>query len=311
MTVTKDFSLINEKIPLKKTKYKTNRISLNDSNYRSQSKCPFDVLYFDVLILEHTIKRNQKQHGKANYIRRLKMFIQCLYRLKVLPFPINDDNIDSYSWRDFLYKLYNQRKSNYFIFHEFSSESTNTNLLYYLKYLHDLLNNKFTEIISHIMQCSSALFVQLCRGYFVPLCTIMLACLSRVYVLLMQLGLESLWEFRKTLRELNYWRQSMRKRKTNLVRDVWLDMVQRELKRVWNRYEGDPVHFFFGQDKILQRFLGSLGDNGRSNLGNFKEGNTDNVDSLNVKEIANKNMVMDLGKVIQQIIPCKNQNYPK
>jgi hypothetical protein len=55
------------------------------------------------------------------------------------------------------------------------------------KKLYKLLTKQIPEILSRILHASSTLYTELSRGYFVPLCTVSLACISRIRTLLIQL----------------------------------------------------------------------------------------------------------------------------
>ena len=63
-------------------------------------------------------------------------------------------------------------------------------LIKYIKQLHILLCHQIPEILSRIKHASSALFIELSRGYFVPLCTVALGCISRIRTILIKLAME-------------------------------------------------------------------------------------------------------------------------
>lgn len=286
-------------------KFKTDQNIYINFQSKTEPRRSFDILYIDVSILTHTLQRNHKQHGKTSYFRRLKMLLRCFYRYRMLPTSIKiDDHSKYYCWENIFYQLSHQRQNIISLLHDTSSVSTNIILLHPLSYLHNLLTKNCPEIISRILQCASALFTQLSRGYFVPLCTILLACLSRIYILVMQLGLESLWEFRKTLGEVYNWTKNMKEREVyiKLIGNRWINMRGKELQRVWNRYEGDPIHIVVGKDEILERFLDSLDEDVSLNLNIFGKKTTDSMDSLSNEENDCKRMIMDVGEVVGRMI---------
>jgi len=57
-----------------------------------------------------------------------------------------------------------------------------------LKHLHAALTMYLPEILSRITFAASSLYTELSRGYFAPLCTVALACISRIRVLILRMG---------------------------------------------------------------------------------------------------------------------------
>jgi len=68
-----------------------------------------------------------------------------------------------------------------------------------LKVLHKAVSVHLPEILSRILHAASALYTELSRGYFAPLCTVALACISRMRVLILHLGRDSVLQFQRSI----------------------------------------------------------------------------------------------------------------
>ena len=68
-----------------------------------------------------------------------------------------------------------------------------------LTLLHAQLTSNLSEILSRIMYAASALYNEISRGYFAPLCTVALACISRIRVIILRLGRDGTIQFEKTI----------------------------------------------------------------------------------------------------------------
>ena len=75
-------------------------------------------------------------------------------------------------------------------FDDYIQQDSSSSIIKYTKKLYVLLVKQIPEILSRIIHASSSLYIELSRGYFVPLCTVSLACISRIRILLIQLAKE-------------------------------------------------------------------------------------------------------------------------
>mmetsp|Transcript_3479 Transcript_3479/g.6572 ORF Transcript_3479/g.6572 Transcript_3479/m.6572 type:complete len:422 (+) Transcript_3479:181-1446(+) len=181
-----------------------------------------EALYLDTSILCLLIDRNRKQHYRASYFRRLDMLMRCMKRHNILvdPGDINTsfvidifesiksehDRIASIVER---YKSFQKKRGiqDQQVQEQCWSLSTEnvkqSNLqppfLRNLKALHESVTQHLPEIISRIMFAAASLYTELSRGYFAPLCTVALGCISRIRVLLLQFGRDAVVQYHKTV----------------------------------------------------------------------------------------------------------------
>ena len=194
----------------------------------SQNKLPVKhhpyekSLLIDLHLLELLLGRNQKQHYRAQYYRRLEMVLRSTKRHNIL----SDDSISSHVQtkdspdrfgrtlhvirreRDRIGSMINLHKGikNKYEDEQWtlsSSKSTIGNkqslLIQGIERMHELLEIYIPEIISRIFHAASSLYTELSRGYFVPFCTATLACISRIRISLMGMGREGSIEVQQTL----------------------------------------------------------------------------------------------------------------
>lgn len=163
------------------------------------------LLEFNVLAL--VIDRNRKQHQRAAYFRRLDMLYRCIQKKFMFQSPttINEESILSNTTLIDILNNVKKKKQDYESLltrqmkikkrqrqDQWTLDATQNNnkdpFLIHLRTLHQSIHHNLPEIKSRIMFAAEALYKELSRGYFAPLCTVCLACISRIRTLIMRLG---------------------------------------------------------------------------------------------------------------------------
>mmetsp|Transcript_7093 Transcript_7093/g.10751 ORF Transcript_7093/g.10751 Transcript_7093/m.10751 type:complete len:286 (-) Transcript_7093:94-951(-) len=138
-----------------------------------------DALKLDIAILEALTTRNRTNHGRTIYYKRMEMVLQCSRRCKLLEFaPILKSHIQQ------------STKKNV----EWDSNSDFENQKLYLKHT---LRASFPELLSRIEYAARAFFTEIERGFFLNYCTVALAALARIRILVQHLGREATMELQK------------------------------------------------------------------------------------------------------------------
>ncbi len=187
------------------------------------------ALNLDAGILQLLLERNRLQHFRSAYFRRLEMLLRSIHKYKIL----QDQNISQglgrlitsiQSEHDRVasilerYKGIHKRRGNggktgkNIVEEEHWTIKTSkaasacgelelvqTGFLRHLKELKITLTEHIPEILSRILYAAEALYIELSRGYFAPLCTVALAAISRIRVLLLQLGRDGTLQLQRTL----------------------------------------------------------------------------------------------------------------
>ncbi|GFH61520.1 hypothetical protein CTEN210_17996 [Chaetoceros tenuissimus] len=158
-----------------------------------------EALYLEFNVLALVIDRNRKQHQRAAYFRRLDMLYRCIQKYM---FPKEESN--NTTLIDILHTVKNkkieyeslltrhikiqkrQRQDQWSL--DATPNSTKDPFLIHLQKLHQSIHQELPEILSRIMYAAEALYKELSRGYFAPLCTVCLASISRIRTLILRLG---------------------------------------------------------------------------------------------------------------------------
>lgn len=177
------------------------------------SQLYMEALSLDANLLSLVIERNRKQHCRAAYFRRLDMLIRSMKRYRTSDIHLSKEAGPSLQERIGIVKENHERMASVLERHkgvhkrrgmakvEDEQWSLETKVqhpeeeqlqldpfLADLKILHAALSEHLPEVLSRIMFAGSALYTELSRGYFAPLCTVALACISRIRVLILRLG---------------------------------------------------------------------------------------------------------------------------
>ena len=165
-----------------------------------------DALALDASILHQILQRNRQQHFRAQYYRRLSMVLLALKRYNLLGLANLINTLQEEHERRVSslerYKGVRKRKAGvrgkdakieeeeWTLSKGYKAQTTQLSnfFLIKIKELHERLTVHLPEICSRISHAASALFTELSRGYFVPLCTSCLAAISRIRVILLQWG---------------------------------------------------------------------------------------------------------------------------
>ena len=184
-------------------------------------------LMLDTTILSLILERNRKQHFRTQYFRRLDMLLRAMKRVRLFKLDERDD-LSSLTVEEVLKTIKIQQEEVQSLVERYkgiqkrrgrveeepwsflsNSNKSKRNLEFQSRFLkniyelHSSITKDLPEILSRIHHAASALYVELSRGYFVPLCATALACISRIRVLVMKLGRESVIQVQNSLRYLD------------------------------------------------------------------------------------------------------------
>mmetsp|Transcript_21777 Transcript_21777/g.33069 ORF Transcript_21777/g.33069 Transcript_21777/m.33069 type:complete len:286 (+) Transcript_21777:2-859(+) len=137
------------------------------------------ALNLDISILEALVTRNRTNHGRTIYYKRMKMVLQSCQRCKLLEFAhILRRCIQQFTKKDA----------------RWASDGDCESQRQYLKLT---LCTSFPELLSRIEYAASAFFTEIERGFFLNYCTVAVAALARIRVLVNHLGREGIMEVHK------------------------------------------------------------------------------------------------------------------
>ena len=207
-----------------------------------------DALSLDLSILEALLHRNRCSHGRTQYYKFMSMAMRALQRLnlqltmeafrrqvevhreavKRQEWVMNDDN-------DSMAKVKQQ-----------------------LEVVKQTFDAEIPEILSRMDRAASALFTEVARGFFLPLCTVAIAALARIRILLLRTGRTRLTELHSLLMEYK-----------DLSLESWFETTMAQFVEETKR-KADP-----------QRLLQSLG----ISVSSRKRKKDSTKDSITVEEI--------------------------
>ena len=281
----------------------------------SQSKQYVEALLLDINILCLIIERNRKQHSRTSYFRRLDMLTRSLKRFNVVKMDASQENnftslSEKYdavgNERDRIVSLlerykgvHKRRGAKSKIEEEQWSISVATKdgeceyectFMIDLKHLHAALTLHLPEILSRITFAASSLYTELSRGYFAPLCTVALACISRIRVLILRMGRDIYSILQQTMGMLENDFLATVSKGGDLEKQT--DLTVQSVKNLicgW-KVQPDLLNNFMDVDykdhlvEMGKRKLQKVMQRGESN-GSFT---TDNYDSENVEDVGSK-----------------------
>jgi hypothetical protein len=137
-----------------------------------------DALKLEISIVEALLSRNRASHGRTIYYKRMQMVMQCIRKCCLL---------------DFASRLKRQMHDTA----KMDQESNSGDRLEELEYLALTLSTTFPELVSRIEHAAKALFTEIGRGFFLPYCTVAVAALARIRILVLQMGHEGIAEMPK------------------------------------------------------------------------------------------------------------------
>jgi len=167
-----------------------------------------EALKLEVTILEALLQRNQSSHSKTKYFQRTSMVLRSLHRYKLLLLSTTLE-----TWKQSVLdrkqllanaKATAKRKRETeqwdltSIQNDITSQPTTESLLLddslqiTLSSIQQNLQIHLPEVLSRIQYASQPLFLEISRGFFLPFCTVALAALARIRVLLMRCGHDGL-----------------------------------------------------------------------------------------------------------------------
>jgi len=149
-----------------------------------------DALSLDLTVLQALLQRNNNSHGRTLYFKRMKMAVRALQRQLPL--------LELDSLRHAL-QVYEKTRQEWTL-----DSDPLSNVKKELKIVRELLDRGISEIVSRIDHAAEALFVEVARGFFLPLCIVALGCLARIRILIMRSARESTIELQALLGEYKH-----------------------------------------------------------------------------------------------------------
>ena len=163
-----------------------------------------DALKLDFGVAEQLLRCNRAAHRRTKYYQRLDMACRCIRKHKILSI-YEDYQTLSAQVTEAVERKQKQKKREQ-IFWEFKqqqdggSKSGNDEQEMQLlkKRIEDMrkqVSSDLTETIGRLEYASQALFKEMARGFFLSFCTVAVAAIARIRVLLQNLGSQILYEW--------------------------------------------------------------------------------------------------------------------
>jgi hypothetical protein len=137
-----------------------------------------EALKLEVSIVEALLNRNRTSHGRTLYYKRMQMVMQCIRKCSLL---------------EFVARLEQRMKQSLKKDREWTAGEGDDEC----DYLTATLSTTFPQLISRIEHAAKAFFVELGRAFFLPYCTVAVAALARIRILVQRMGQESIVEMHK------------------------------------------------------------------------------------------------------------------
>lgn len=133
-----------------------------------------DALELDLTVLQALLKRNQHSHGRTLYFQRMSMAWRAIQRHEIMSVTVE-------SLQQALQKYSKNRE-------QWSVEGRDplADIQKQVREIVSLLEKGVPEITSRIDHATEALFVEVARGFFLPLCVVALGCLARIRILVLR-----------------------------------------------------------------------------------------------------------------------------
>ena len=164
----------------------------------------FQALSLDLSVLEGLLKRHRTNHGRTLYFRRISMALKAIQRHNLVDFCSQMESLerDVNQWSQQRKRKKRRNEEEHWDLTQ-RSNSGRDEVLESLKVeaskVQKLLVHQFPEFLSRIQLASSALFMEINRGFFLPFCTVALSALARVRVLILQIGRLGLTQLKELL----------------------------------------------------------------------------------------------------------------
>lgn len=131
-----------------------------------------DALSLDLSVLQALLQRNRTSHGRTLYFQRMSMALRAIQKhLSSFPLDSLQHALQDYSKSRQEWTLNNDSLNNI------------QKLFQQRQYL---LERGVPELFSRIEYAAEALWTEVARGFFLPLCVVALGCLARIRILLIQ-----------------------------------------------------------------------------------------------------------------------------
>ena len=160
-----------------------------------------DALALDFGVLGRLLKSNRAAHSRTKYFQRLDMCYRCLRKHDLMNLFADYQNLSKEISETVEGKKKQKKREE--VFWDFapskaagaSSQDQTKFLLKKMGEIGQRVKKKIPEAISRIEYASQSVFLEMARGYFLPFCSIAVASLARIRVLLQRLGSQILYEW--------------------------------------------------------------------------------------------------------------------
>jgi hypothetical protein len=205
-----------------------------------------EALSLDIKVLEALLRRNRCSHGRTQYYKRISMAVRALQRR----FPLLQQELLNLGER-----LNVQSKSR-------KQECRNPNAQFQI--VQTLFDTFIPEITSRIQYAASALFGEIKRGFFLPLCTVAIGALARIRILVMRMARDQLSKLQSFVSEY----------KLVELEPVWFETTMKLLEE--EHYTYPPTHDSQRAVVVLQ----SLGFTTKKSQRNNAKDETKKIETL-------------------------------
>jgi hypothetical protein len=158
------------------------------------------ALALEVSILERILRNNRAAQGCTKYYQRLRMACRCLQRHRILDLLDDSQKLAQAITAAATRKTTQKKRQE--IFWEFTSaskRSTESNetdaFAKALASIRQRVAEGLPECLSRLDYASEALLLEMARGFFLPLCSIAIAAVARIRLLLQNLACQILQEY--------------------------------------------------------------------------------------------------------------------
>ena len=164
-----------------------------------------EALTLDIGVLEKVLRANHSAQRRTKYFQRLQM--ACRYLCTSSMSNLFDEYQALSKQITETVQRRKKQKKRQEVFWDFGkttstkvggdtkAEAETQQLATKIAEMKERVSKKIPQAISRLEHASQALFLEMARGFFLPLCTICVACVARIRVLLQRLGSQILYEW--------------------------------------------------------------------------------------------------------------------
>lgn len=159
------------------------------------------ALSLDVSVLEHLLERHRNSHGRTVYFRRISMTLIAIRRHKLFEFGSQFESLERCAnhWIQSQKRKKERNEEEQWSMKRGVTDEEEQSLKKEFSRVERMLIEYFPELLSRIRHASSALFMEVNRGFFLPFCMVALSALARIRTLIIRWGRSSLVQLRNLM----------------------------------------------------------------------------------------------------------------